>query len=878
MERLKMWRKRLRLLLLRRDAELDEELAFHLEREAEANVAAGMKPEEARRQARIAFGGVESAKENCRETRPWFWMEALAQDMRYATRGFRRSPVFTLTIVVTLTLGIGATAAVFSVVDRILFRALPYAHGDRLVSVGLSAPVEPQEFMLGGSYYEWRDHQQPFEKLTQETGVSPCDLTEERPVRLSCAQVEASFVSTLGVSPIVGRDFSKEDDLPNAPKTALISYQLWQSRFGGDRGVVERSLNLDGAPMRVIGVLPKSFEMPRLQAFDVMTPEGLDEAEQRKADPGRPMWAFARLKPGVTVEQAKQQLQPVFDYSLRLAPAPFRKEVHLQVRSLRDRQMHDVRSMALVLLGLVVGLLLIACANVTSLLLARGAARERELAVRSALGASHGRLMRQSVTESLMLSLVGAAAGCVLAEVLLKVFVAVAPAGIPMLDKARVDMRIAGFVFIVSAMCAVLAGLVPALHRPNAEALVGRTAATRSYAKLRQWLVVGQIAASLVLLAGGALLFRSFLKLERQSLGMETEHVVTASLSLGQRTSQQRAAAFYEELEQRMRYAPGVLSVAVSDSLPPGGHHHDQIYASIAIDDRPRPASGTGGIVAWRWVTAEYFRTLDIRFVEGRAFTEMEQGSQGHFVVLSRRLAQRMFPGQSAVGHTLRFAGWGTENNPRYTVVGVAEDVKNAGLAAEDDPEYYRLLRNQPDDWNRASTLIVKTTLPPDSVKRWMTEQVTALDPTVPVIVETMAERVSGMADRPRFESMLVGGFALSGVVLAMVGLYGVIAFLVAQRTQEIGVRMALGAAKADIMRLVMGRSLRLIAAGVVAGLAAALAASKVLTSMLFGVGPRDLVTYGVVTLSLIVVALAATVVPAQSASRVDPAVALRNE
>jgi hypothetical protein len=256
----------------------------------------------------------------------------------------------------------------------------------------------------------------------------------------------------------------------------------------------------------------------------------------------------------------------------------------------------------------------------------------------------------------------------------------------------------------------------------------------------------------------------------------------------------------------------------------------------------------------------------------------MEQGSQGHFVVLSRRLAQRMFPGQSAVGHTLRFAGWGTENNPRYTVVGVAEDVKNAGLAAEDDPEYYRLLRNQPDDWSRASTLIVKTTLPPDSVKRWMTEQVTALDPTVPVTVETMAERVSGMADRPRFESMLVGGFALSGVVLAMVGLYGVIAFLVAQRTQEIGVRMALGAAKADIMRLVMGRSLRLIAAGVVAGLAAALAASKVLASMLFGVGPRDLVTYGVVTLSLIVVALAATVVPAQSASRVDPAVALRNE
>ena len=281
-----------------------------------------------------------------------------------------------------------------------------------MVSVGLSAPIEPQEFMLGGSYYEWRDHQRPFTALTSETGVNPCDLTEDRPVRLGCAGVEANFLKTLGVRPVVGRDILAEEDRPNGPKVGQISYQLWKSRIGADAGVVDKLMSVDGQPMRVIGVLPKDFEMPRLQAFDVMRPEALDEAAQRKADPGQPMWAYGRLKPGMTIDEAKKELGPVFDYSLRLAPAPFRKEVHLAVRSLRDRQVRDARVMAWVLFALVMAVLLIACANVASLLMARGAGRERELAVRSALGASRGRLVRQSLTESLLLSVAGAAAGC----------------------------------------------------------------------------------------------------------------------------------------------------------------------------------------------------------------------------------------------------------------------------------------------------------------------------------------------------------------------------------------------------------------------------------------------------------------------------------
>ena len=868
---------RLRFLFsLRKNSELNEELRFHVEQSTAANIAAGMAPDEARRRAMIAFGGVERAREQTFQERPGWWLGTVAQDIRYALRGFHRNPVFTITVIATLALGIGATTAVFSVVDRILFRSLPYAHDDRLVSVGLTAPIIPQEFMLGGSYYDWRDNQKPFEAFTSEAGVNACDLTERNPARLSCASVEESFLPTLGVSPILGRNFLPEEDRPNGPKVALISYGLWLNRYARDPGIVNRSIDIDGKQVRVVGVLPKDFEMPALETADVLVPEALDVAAQRKADPGAVLYAFARLKPGLTIGQAEAALQPVFNYSMSLVPPQFRKEVHLLVRSVRDRQMHDVRLAAWVLLGAVLAVLLIACANVTSLLLARAAQRERELAIRAVLGASRARLVRQRLTETLLLSLAGTAAGLILAEILLRVFVAIAPAGIPFLEGAHLDLRIVLFTVALSILCAAMFGAFPALQRPRTAALAARARSFGTHAFARRCLVVGQIAMSMILLTGAALLVRSFNNLERQNMGMQTKGVMAARIGLPsyRYTTEQQQMEFFLAAEAALRRLPGVSAVGMTNWLPPAETREEQIFSIIEVPGRPRSAEGTGGMVTWRWVTPDYFNALGIPLVRGRNFTEQQRASNENPLILSSMLASRLFGDQDPVGQHVKPVPAG----PWYTVVGVAANVKNGGLTGADDPEFYRLKRNIATDWHAWNVMVLKTSLPSAAIAPWVTSQIAQIDPTVPVEVESLDESVSKLADRPRFETALLGFFALCGLAMAVIGLYGVIAFVAAQRTQEIGVRMALGATRMDILRLIAGQGLRLIAVGGLVGLGAALVLARLLKSLLYNVGPHDPAIYALVALLLALVALAATLIPARAAMKVEPVEALRCE
>jgi predicted permease len=865
----------------RRQSEVDEELQFHVEQSTEAKVAAGMTAAEARRQALIEFGGVERAREQCHEQQPGWWMVTVAQDVRYALRGFRRNPTFTITVIATLALGIGASTAVFSLVDRILFRSLPYAHDDRLVSVGLVHSLEREEFALGGFFFDWRDNQKPFEAMaTQETMPHACDLVENNPAQLDCLFFDSEFLPLLGISPVLGRNFSPEEDRANGPRVTIISYRLWQGHYNLDPGVIGRLIDVDGSPARVVGVLPKDFQFPTLQSADVIFPMALDRAAQATANGGfgTPMRVFARLKPGVSITQAKEEMEPLFAHTLdTVVPPVLRKDMHLGIRSLRDRETQDMQLPAWILLGSVLAVLLIACANVASLMMARSEARERELAVRSALGASRARLIRQTLTEATLLSLAGAVVGLALAAGLLRVFLDLAPTGIPFLERAGLDFRIALFTILLSLVCGALSGLLPALQTPRAFALAARAAKSRKRTVLRRVLVVGQIAVSMVLLSGSALLLKSFQNIEEQRLGMQTGGVFTVQIPLPsfRYNTGQKQMDFYLQAEAALRRLPGIRAVAISDSVPPGGWQGDYRYSDLAVSGKPHPAPGTGGQVDTRSVTPDYFKALNIRVVRGRNFREEDRHSGESLVIVSRLLADLMFPGEDPIGKRIQAA-----RDPRWhTVVGVAENVKNGGLVEPDNPEMYFLRSNVADYWGgRAPLMIVDSVLSPKATVPWVRSQIAQLDPTVPVTTESLNDQVSKLADRPRFETALLGFFAFCGLLMAVIGLYGVIAFVAAQRTQEIGVRMALGATRLDVLRLIAGEGVRLILLGGALGLAAALAAAQLLKSLLYNVGPHDPAMYAAATLLLALVALAATLIPARAAMRVEPVAALRYE
>jgi predicted permease len=869
---------------------LDEELRFHIDEAVAAKVDAGMDAREARRAVMAEFGAMEARREEAYRLRPGWLAETMGQDVRYALRGFRRNPGFTAMVIATLALAIGATTAVLSVVDPILFRPLPYTEGERLVSVGLTAPIIPEEFMLGGSYYVWRDNQQAFSAFTSESGVETCNLTERNPAHLGCAWVEGNFLKTLGVRPALGRDFLPEEDRPNGPDVAILSWSFWRSHFGGSAAVLDRLIDIDGRQTRVIGVLPAGFVMPAGEKAEIMLPQALDEAKQRKADPGRVLSAFGRLRPGVNVDAARRSLEPLFQYSLQLAPPAFRKEVHLRVRSVRERQKEGLERPAWVLLAAVLAVLLTACANVASLLLARGVAREREMAVRSALGGTRARLVAQMLIESLLQALAGAAAGWIVAWGLVRVFTAIAPAGLPMrggsdLSQAHLDLRIAGFTIALAIVCGLVCGLFTAQGRPRALArsLAVRGAEPGAAAWIRRGLVVAQIAISVVLLSASSLLVKSFWNLRSAPLGLSTRGVMAVTLDLVKERYATPASQmdYFLRVEAALRRLPGVTAVGVSDSLPPSGAHHESILNVMQVEGQARSTNGTGGMVAWRSVTPDYFRALDLHVVAGRAFSEEDRGAGqaaagDGLIVVSRLLAKRLFAGRDPIGARVR----PSPAEPYFRVVGVAEDVKNAGLAGGDEPEYYRLRRNglNAAGWGGPQVFTVASTVSAAVLAPWIRAEIAGIDPAVPLEITPLGDSVKALTAEPRFEAALLGFFACCGLLMAMLGLYGVMAFLVSSRRREIGVRLALGASRGAVLRRMIGEGGRMIGVGGAVGIAAALGAGQLLRGLLYGVSGRDPAVLMAVVGMLTVVALAATLVPARRAMRVHPMEALREE
>src|SRR6267143_493342 len=772
------------------ERDLNSEVLSHLEMLVEENIREGMTPEEARHAAKREFGGIEQTKEIYRDQRGLPFLDALGQDLRFALRLLGKSPGFALVAVLTLTIGVGATSAVFSVVDRLLFRSLPYPQDDRLVSFGDKAPFEAMEFVLGPDYVDWRRQQTPFESVTSFVpGGKDCDLTEQNPLRLKCALVESTFLPTFGIRPFLGRNFTPGEDRPNGPRVALISYGLWRSRFGGDPNLPGRAISLDGRPTVVVGILPAQFEMPNLGHDDILLPSALDGSTDRGPEARQVILrAFARLKPGITITQAAAAMAPLFQQSLDYVPPQFQHEVSFRVRSLRDRQIQDARVASWVLLGAVLAVLLVACTNVANLLLARATSRVRELLF--ALG--------------------------------------------------------------VSLWSGILFGLASALRRPVPELLTGKENRATSRGMLRQLLVTVQIAVSLILLAGAGLLLRSLWKLETVALGMDAKSAITAGIDLAEYRYPDSAKqlAFFDQVEARLKRMPGTTALALSDSLPPSGGRQATFLSSLNIPGHTKFSAGTGGMIGYRFVTPGYFTGLGIPILRGRGFSEEDRAPAKRPVILSEALAKKLFPdGEDPLGKSFRF---GLQTEWR-TIVGVAGDVKNNGLAAPADPEFYIPWKNETAGYFRSGNLIVQSAIHSDAIAKWIRSETAAVDPTVPVTIEVRRTRVGKLAQQPRFTAVLLSLFAGMGVLLAGIGIYGVVGFLVVQQTREIGIRIALGATPRNVLRLVLSNMVRWTVAGATLGLLGAWLSTRLLESLLFEVRARR-------------------------AMRVDPMVALRYE
>jgi len=870
------------LALLRRrewDDRVHEEIEFHIRMETEENIRLGMTPLDARAAARRKLGNTTLAREEVHRMNTISFLDETARDVRLSLRTLWKNPGFALTAVLVLALGLGASTAMFSALDRILFRPLPYGDADRLVNVGLTipAPGEPgksRALLRPLSYQKFRKPApEPFSAVTSVwSDGEPCDVTEAQPERVLCAEVESNFLQTLGVLPALGRDFTVEDDVRGAPPVAIISHDVWTRRFGADAGAIGRTINLNGKSILVIGVLPAGFAMPSGQA-EILRPEQLYPLDPKSPDNGTFLWALGRLKPGITPEHAEAAITPLIKTLATELLGDALKDGRPRVVPLRDYLMGDASRVAWLLLGAVAGLLLIACVNVTNLILARMAARDREFAVRSALGAGRARLARLALTESLLLAVAGGGLGLLFAAAMVRVFVQLAPSSIPEIDQASLDLR----VFAVTAVLALVAGMAvgiwPALSVIRSRALQYGTRATAApRPRMRFMLVSVQIGLTVALLAGSALLLRTLWNVVNVPLGYESEGIVTMNVFLNERYPIASRGPFFERLLERIHEIPGTAVVTMSSAEPPTGV--DLLGGFASVDRQPRNVLPPGSWIRQREVTPGYFQTFGIPILRGRTFAETDHGAQPT-VILSESAAQILFQGQNPIGHTVLVPG----TRQWSEVVGVAREIRNTGPTHESEPELYTLWRRDRShrgEFSRFASFAIRTQAGTGNTVAFLKQAVADLDPQLPVTIKLLDEEVARLTERPRFLAWLLTAFAGLALLLAATGLYGVASYLVTQRTRDIGVRIALGAAPADISRQVVGEAGRWIVAGAALGCALAWVATRAIETQLYRVSSRDPLSW-ITALGVLGVALLLAVLrPAARAARVDPMEALR--
>ena len=857
------------------DRDLDEELQFHVEQLVAANLARGLSPEAARREALLAIGGVEQRKEECRDARRVRVVGDLFQDLRYALRTFRRSPAFAAASILTLSLGIGTTVAMFTVVNGVLLRPLPFPEPDRLHLVSLS----PRSFfmrspgMADRTYVAFRERDRTFQHLAAFTSYNGNLTGAGDPAVITVGRVTTEFFDALGVPAAIGRTFLPDDGQEGREQTVVLSDQVWKTRFGSDPAIVGKPVTLDGVRRTAIGVMPDGFDFPRSAA--AWTPFVIE------LDPGNSMLfpVLGRLKPGITLDQARA----AFDASVATlpdGPGEDRSKWVVGLLPLKDLLVGDIRRPLQIFSGAVLLVLLIACANVANLLLARASGREREIAVRAALGASRRRLVRQLLTESALLSLIGAAVGLLLARWTVALLLAFAPAGrIPRTEMIRFDGWVIAFALAAAGGAGILFGLAPALRltrrRFSGALLPGGRSVIRGQERFRAALVVAEIALALVLLTGAGLLAKSFLRLRAVDPGFQPDNVVRLSVELPRSTYRTAAQlqAFHEDMLARLGPLPGVAAAGIVNWLPLGTQHLNGDFAIEGAAQNPR--FNVDKTVA----SPDYFRAMGIRLRRGREFNAQDRASGLGVAIVSRSVAQTIDASEDVIGR--RVSIWGQPDRPNWlTIVGVVDDVRQLGPAQKSHPGIYQpYLQARGEFLLSHMTYVVRTDAEPLTVIPALRNVLRAVDQNQPATrIGLMRDVLEAATAEPGFYARLLGTFALLAVALALIGTYGVIAYSVAQRTHEIGLRMALGARDRSVLWLVVRRTLILGTCGVVIGTIAAWMATQLLETFLFEVTPTDPATFTAVAMTVFTAALLAGLIPGRRATRIDPLVALRHE
>ena len=877
-------RVRLRALFRRGavEAELDEELRFHLERQVEVYLRAGLPRDEAVRRARLEFGGLEQVKEECRQARGVSAVETAAQDLRYGLRVLRKNPGVTITAVLTLAVGIGANTAIFNAVHAVLLRPLPYPEPQRLAIVWGGARQARKTPVSATNFLDYQEQNRVFEHMATFHAGSLALTGAADPEWIRTGNVSPDFFKVLGVRAALGRTFSPEEGRSGRNQVLVLGPGIWRRRFGADRNIVGRILMLNATRYTVIGVLPEGFEfsVPGLfRPAEMWTPAVLirDDSQRNNND----LRVIARLKPGITLRQAETDLKVI---SRRLARAypQILAGLDTQLVPLREQIVGDVRPLLLILLGAVGFLLLIACANVASLQLARASTRRKEVALRLALGASRRRVVRQLLTESVLLALLGGALGLLLARWGIGLLTGLAPAHLPRESGGGLGSAVLLYSLLLSLVTGVLFGLAPAFQS-SAQGLgetlkEGGRAAAESAAggRLRGLLMVAEVALALVLLTGAGLLVRSFARLLAEKPGFEVENVLTVFLVLPRYSYPDARAqsALYRQAIDRIAALPGVTAAGGIDDLP---LTPDRDASTFAVEGGEPWTADRSPVAQVRTVTPGYFRAMSIPLVQGRPFAATDTSSAPPVLLINQTLARRFFKGEDPVGKRLTFGGSTPASPPSWvTVAGVVADVRDLGLESRPEPEVYLPYEQSPLSY---INVVARVDGDPGRLAAAMRDTIRGLDRGLPLPeAEPMNAVLATSIAQRRFSMLLLGLFAAIALALAAVGIYGVITYAVARRTHEIGVRMALGARRSDVLRMVIGRSLTLTACGVGAGIVGALALTKLMSSLLYGVRPTDLPTFLAVALVLACVAALASYLPARRAMAVDPVVALRNE